>query len=123
MDVAKIGSARIGFATPRQSLAPTPSSGYSERYERKTAPTTSVGRAKAQLLECFCPRSLVWRRAVITQGLSLIERAIVAGVRSHHPEDRTPPAGLECRVASPGSEGTMSRCNQMPRQSLSISRA
>lgn len=46
MDVARIGSARIGFATPRQSLAPTPSSGYSERYERKTAPTTSVGRAR-----------------------------------------------------------------------------
>jgi predicted deacylase len=43
--------------------------------------TRAFDRAKAQLLECFCPRSPLWRKAVITQGLSLIERAIAARAR------------------------------------------
>ncbi len=43
--------------------------------------TRAFDRAKAQLLECFCPRSPAWRKAVVTQGLSLIERAITAGAR------------------------------------------
>lgn len=43
--------------------------------------TRAFERAKAQLFECFCPRSPVWRTAVVTQGLSLIERAIAAGLR------------------------------------------
>ena len=33
-------------------------------------------RAKAELLECFCPRSDRWRARVIEQGLAIIERAV-----------------------------------------------
>jgi hypothetical protein len=32
-------------------------------------------RARAELLECFCPRSLVWRQSVAKQGLQLLQAA------------------------------------------------
>ena len=33
-------------------------------------------RAKAELLECFCPRSDRWRELVVEQGLAIIDRAV-----------------------------------------------
>ena len=33
-------------------------------------------RAKAELLECFCPRSDRWREPVVEQGLAIIDRAV-----------------------------------------------
>ena len=33
-------------------------------------------RAKAELLECFCPRSTRWRARVVEQGLAIIDRAV-----------------------------------------------
>ena len=33
-------------------------------------------RAKAELLECFCPRSDRWREPVVEQGLTVIDRAV-----------------------------------------------
>ena len=33
-------------------------------------------RAKAELLECFCPRSDRWREKVVEQGLAIIDRAV-----------------------------------------------
>ena len=33
-------------------------------------------RAKAELLECFCPRSDRWRELVVEQGLAIIDQAI-----------------------------------------------
>ena len=33
-------------------------------------------RAKAELLECFCPRSARWRERVVEQGLAIIDRAV-----------------------------------------------
>ena len=33
-------------------------------------------RAKADLLECFCPRSNRWRERVVVQGLAIIDRAV-----------------------------------------------
>ena len=33
-------------------------------------------RAKAELLECFCPRSDRWREPVVEQGLAIIARAV-----------------------------------------------
>ncbi len=40
--------------------------------------TGAYDRAKAELLECFCPRSDRWRNLVVAQGLDIIDRAIVA---------------------------------------------
>ncbi len=33
-------------------------------------------RAKAELLECFCPRDASWREQVVEQGLAIIDRAV-----------------------------------------------
>ena len=33
-------------------------------------------RSKAELLECFCPRSDRWRKLVVEQGLAIIDRAV-----------------------------------------------
>ena len=40
--------------------------------------TGAHARAKAQLLECFCPRSTRWRELVVDQGLAIIDRAVRA---------------------------------------------
>lgn len=42
--------------------------------------TRAFDHAKAELFECFCPRDPVWRETAVTQGLSLIERALAAGL-------------------------------------------
>ena len=40
-------------------------------------PGTGAHRgAKAELLECFCPRSDRWRELVVAQGLAIIDRAV-----------------------------------------------
>ncbi|WP_417732794.1 M14 family metallopeptidase [Rosistilla oblonga] len=37
--------------------------------------TEAQRRAKAELLECFCPRSAAWRRRVIDTSLSIVDQA------------------------------------------------
>ncbi len=44
--------------------------------------TRTFERTKTELLECFCPRSEQWRRAVIGQGLGTIERAISGAIHA-----------------------------------------
>ena len=43
--------------------------------------STARQRAKAALLECFCPASSSWRASVLQQGLLIIERARQAAAR------------------------------------------
>ena len=38
--------------------------------------TGAYQRAKAELLECFCPRSDQWRELAVEQGLAIIDRAV-----------------------------------------------
>lgn len=40
-----------------------------------SAGSAAVLRAKARLLECFCPRDLRWRRQVLQSGLQLVRQA------------------------------------------------
>ena len=38
--------------------------------------TRAHRRAKAELLECFCPQSNRWREQVVEQGLAIVDRAV-----------------------------------------------
>lgn len=44
--------------------------------------TPAYKSAKAELLECFCPKSPAWRNEVVESGLRIIEQATAAVMRS-----------------------------------------
>jgi len=52
------------------------------RVHHYASPGTSVySRAKKELLECFCPRSQLWRRKATQCALDVIKQAVTASVR------------------------------------------